>query len=156
MRKRPESAYNKWNIYVVIWDTGVPVSQAIVEIVKTSTIPPISTKRTITSHLLTEHKKDHNTWRWESRYWIREAQKCGGVKQVNGPQHFTLNNRVSNINTLINDKKKKLHTQKGRILSQNMKDNISMNSTIAVSMNVRSWLDYKLGRHNLLVKNHYF
>jgi len=39
-----------------------------------STIPPISTKWAITSHLNWTHwiqKKDHNIWHWKSRSWLK-------------------------------------------------------------------------------------
>jgi len=36
-----------------------------------STIPPIPTKRTITSHLqITEHKIDNSMLRWKSKSWL--------------------------------------------------------------------------------------
>jgi len=42
-----------------------------------SSILPISTKRTITSHLNWTHwtKKDHDIWRWKSRSWLRTGSK---------------------------------------------------------------------------------
>ena len=52
-----------------------------------SSIPPISTKRTITSDLNWTHwtQKDHSMWRWKSRSWLeQQAHKCGGVKSING------------------------------------------------------------------------
>ena len=44
-----------------------------------STIPPISTKRTITSHLLTEHKKrpQHATFEIQVLAWDRHKNMVG-------------------------------------------------------------------------------
>jgi hypothetical protein len=35
------------------------------------------------SSSLTEHKKDHDIWRWQSRSWLRTGTKHGKVKSVN-------------------------------------------------------------------------
>ena len=50
-----------------------------------SSIPPVSTKRTITSHLNWTHwtHKDHDMWRLESRSWVRTDTNMCGVKSVN-------------------------------------------------------------------------
>jgi len=51
-----------------------------------SSIPPISTKRTTTSHLNWTYwsQKDHDIWRWKSRSWLGTGTKMGGIKLVNG------------------------------------------------------------------------
>jgi hypothetical protein len=48
-----------------------------------SSILPISTKRTITSHQTWTHstQKDHDIWHWKSK--LGQAQKSGGVKAIN-------------------------------------------------------------------------
>ena len=49
-----------------------------------STIPPLSTKRTITKFQIIEHlKKTHCIWRWKSKSDLGQAHTCGGVKLVN-------------------------------------------------------------------------
>ena len=52
-----------------------------------STIPPISTKRTITSDLKSLNiikTTKYTIWHWKSRsYTLGQAQKCGGVTLVN-------------------------------------------------------------------------
>jgi len=33
---------------------------------------------------LTEHKNDHDIWRWQSKIWLATGIKCGGNSPVNG------------------------------------------------------------------------
>jgi len=50
-----------------------------------SSIQPISTKQTITSHLNWTHRtqKKHDMWPWKSRSWHGQEQKCGRIIPVN-------------------------------------------------------------------------
>ena len=49
-----------------------------------SLIQPLSTKRTITSHLNWTHwtKIKTTTWCWKSRSWLRRCKKCCRIKAV--------------------------------------------------------------------------
>ena len=49
-----------------------------------SSIPPISTKRTINSHLNWTHKiqKKHGVWRWISRSWFRTGTTSGELNRL--------------------------------------------------------------------------
>jgi hypothetical protein len=50
-----------------------------------STIPPISTKRTITTqHSLIEQNKDTTHDVGNTGHGLRQEHQCGGVKPVNG------------------------------------------------------------------------
>ena len=46
-----------------------------------SSIPPISAKRTITSHLYWT-QKDNDKSHWKSRFWLGIGTQCGGVKLI--------------------------------------------------------------------------
>ena len=55
------------------------------------TIPPISTKRTITAHLYSLNIKSHNTvniWRWKFRSWLWTGTKIDRVKVFILKNHF--------------------------------------------------------------------
>jgi hypothetical protein len=67
---------------------------------------------------------------------LGQAQKCGGFNRLMGSQPSPLDYRISKgNNTYISKQEFFLHifasTQKDHILSQKLKDNISMDNTIA-------------------------
>jgi len=74
---------------------------------------------------------------------LGQAPKCGGIKPFNGIQH-PLDTWISNGNTYINKREKKTCPAQTRFHSKRpdtittMKDNISMNSTIAGSNQAHS------------------
>ena len=66
-----------------------------------STIPPISTKRTITSHLNSLHiQKTHDIWHWNPCHGLGQTQNFGGVKPVY--RIPPLHNGFSNGSVLVN------------------------------------------------------
>ena len=52
---------------------------------------------------ITEHKKDHDIWRWKSSYWgFGQAQICGGLNRLMWSHPFSIDYWISNGNTDIN------------------------------------------------------
>ena len=106
-----------------------------------STIPLISTKQTITSHLksLNIKKNIYNTGNPGLVLW--QAQTCGGVKPLNGIPtlpHLTIGFLMTiDIKKAIIKKKTAqihFHPKKPHVIKK-MNGNINIDSTIAGSMN---------------------
>jgi hypothetical protein len=103
----------------------------------------IFTKRTVISHLNWARwiQKDHEIWGWKCTFGLEQPQTCCGVKPVDGIPilpfgYLDLQWQCINKQTMktlhISASTKKLHI----ITKKN--DNISIDSTLAGSMNARS------------------
>ena len=98
-----------------------------------STIPPIATKRTITSHFISLNiKKDHHMWPWKSRSSLGTAttQTVGVLNWLIRPEPSHLDIQISNSNTYLNKRYKipaqiRFHSTKPHTITK-MIDDIDM------------------------------
>jgi hypothetical protein len=112
-----------------------------------STIPSISTKQTVTSHLSSLNTKKTTTYDdVNPGSDLGQAQTCGGVKQVNGiltlPSWFLLiTGSPSTIHIETSDKKTCIDSLPlKKITKVNNIMNINMDSTIEGWIKVYAWI----------------
>ena len=113
-----------------------------------STIPPVSTKQTITSHINSLSTKKTVAYYVSGNQGpgLWQAHKCDRVKLVNWIPNLICDNWISNDNTDINKQYKKklvqipLHSKRSHTITR-MNDNINIDSTIAGQwMLIVNWL----------------